>query len=69
MITTPIQPTADYIVTMENLSTNTMTFSNRFDAFNFIQQLWELNPGLHIQMITVITGWVHDLSWLKKKIA
>lgn len=60
---------ANYLVTIENLSQNIMTFDNRFNAFEFIRTLWSANPSLHIQMVSVKTGWVHNLDWLKKNAA
>ncbi len=62
-----MNPAANYIVTLENLSQNIMTFANRFDAFEFIKSMWSLNPCIHIQMVSVDTGWVHDLNFLKDK--
>lgn len=58
---------ASYVVTLENLSQNIMTFANRFDAFEFIRTMWSYNPEINIQMVSVDTGWVHDLSFLKSK--
>lgn len=44
---------------------NFMKFQNQFDAFVLVKALYAENNSLNFDLITIQSGYIHDLSWLK----